>query len=38
MVKSPVWPVLGPPQGMWPDIWPVGEPAVHTPIYQREAQ
>jgi serine/threonine-protein phosphatase 6 regulatory ankyrin repeat subunit B len=33
MAKAPVWPVLGPPQGMWPDIWPVGEPVVHAPIY-----
>ena len=27
------WPVLGPPQGIENDIWPVGEPAVHDPIY-----
>ena len=20
--RTPEWPVLGPPQGMWPDIWP----------------
>jgi ankyrin repeat protein len=33
MSKAPVWPVLGPPQGMWPDIWPVGEPVEHAPIY-----
>jgi hypothetical protein len=33
MAKAPVWPVLGPPQGMWPDIWPVGEPVEHAPIY-----
>ena len=26
MAKSPVWPVLGPPQGVWDDIWPLGEP------------
>ncbi len=26
MPKDPQWPVLGPPQGMWPDIWPLGEP------------
>jgi ankyrin repeat protein len=37
MAREPVWPVLGPPQGMWPDIWPVGEPAVHPPIYTHEA-
>jgi ankyrin repeat protein len=33
MEKSPVWPVLGPPQGVWADIPPLGEPAVHEPIY-----
>jgi ankyrin repeat protein len=33
MPKAPEWPVLGPPQGMWPDIWPVGEPVEHAPIY-----
>jgi len=31
--QSPDWPVLGPPQGIEADIWPVGEPAVHDPIY-----
>ncbi len=33
MASEPTWPVLGPPQGMWPDIWPVGEPVEHPPIY-----
>jgi len=27
------WPVLGPPQGIELDIWPVGESAVHAPTY-----
>jgi uncharacterized protein len=31
--RNPEWPVLGPPQGIDADIWPVGEPAVHDPIY-----
>jgi ankyrin repeat protein len=31
--KEPVWPVLGPPQQVDVDIWPVGEPAVHPPTY-----
>ena len=31
--REPVWPVLGPPQGVWADIWPLGEPRVHEPIY-----
>jgi ankyrin repeat protein len=34
--KDPVWPVLGPPQGVWADIWPIGEPRVHEPIYTHE--
>jgi ankyrin repeat protein len=34
MAKSPVWPVLGPPQGVWDDIWPLGESAVHEPVYK----
>jgi hypothetical protein len=31
--RSPEWPVLGPPQGIDLDIWPIGEPAVHDPVY-----
>jgi len=27
------WPVLGPPQGIDVDIWPIGEPVVHDPVY-----
>jgi ankyrin repeat protein len=34
MARSPVWPVLGPPQGVWDDIWPLGESAVHDPVYK----
>ena len=34
MDRSPQWPVLGPPQGVWEDIWPLGETAVHDPIYK----
>jgi ankyrin repeat protein len=34
MAKSPVWPVLGPPQGVWEDIWPLGESTVHVPVYR----
>ena len=33
MARDPDWPVLGPPQGLWPDIWPVGEPVEHPPVY-----
>ncbi len=35
--ENPVWPVLGPPQGIWPDIWPLGEPVVHAPVYKHDA-
>jgi ankyrin repeat protein len=34
MAHSPVWPVLGPPQGIWEDIYPLGESQVHAPIYR----
>src|SRR4030095_12185220 len=30
---TPNWPILGPPQGIEADIWPVGETAVHAPFY-----
>ena len=33
MDRSPAWPVLGPPQGVWADIWPLGESRVHEPTY-----
>jgi ankyrin repeat protein len=33
--NSPEWPVLGPPQGIWEDIWPLGETRVHDPVYKR---
>jgi ankyrin repeat protein len=34
MAQSPEWPVLGPPQGVWEDIWPLGESTVHAPVYR----
>jgi ankyrin repeat protein len=34
MARSPMWPVLGPPQGVWDDIWPLGESRVHEPVYK----
>jgi ankyrin repeat protein len=37
LAKSPSWPVLGPPQGIWEDIWPLGESRVHEPVYKRNA-
>jgi ankyrin repeat protein len=33
--RNAVWPVLGPPQGVWEDIWPLGESRVHEPVYKR---
>jgi ankyrin repeat protein len=33
MENAPNWPVLGPPQGIWADIWPLGEPRAHDPVY-----
>ncbi len=37
MAKSPSWPVLGPPQGIWEDIWPLGESRAHEPVYKHDA-
>ena len=37
MARSPVWTVLGPPQGIWTDIWPLGESQVHEPVYKPNA-
>jgi ankyrin repeat protein len=37
MTKNPSWPVLGPPQGIWEDIWPLGESRVHEPVYKHDA-
>ncbi len=33
--RNAAWPVLGPPQGIWDDIWPLGESRVHEPVYKR---
>jgi ankyrin repeat protein len=33
LARNPEWPTLGPPQGIEVDIWPIGEPVVHDPIY-----
>jgi ankyrin repeat protein len=33
VARNPEWPVLGPPQGVEMDIWPIGEPVVHAPFY-----
>jgi len=38
MARSPSWPVLGPPQGIWEDIWPLGESRVHEPVYKHDAE
>lgn len=36
LAQNPVWPVLGPPQGIWEDIWPLGESRVHDPVYKHD--
>ena len=36
--RNPVWPVLGPPQGIWEDIWPLGESRVHEPVYKHDVE
>jgi ankyrin repeat protein len=36
LARSPVWPVLGPPQGIWEDIWPLGESRVHEPVFKHD--
>ena len=36
VARNPVWPVLGPPQGIWADIPPLGETRVYEPIYQHD--
>jgi hypothetical protein len=38
MDRSPAWPVLGPPQGVWADIWPLGESRVHEPVYTHSTE
>jgi ankyrin repeat protein len=38
MAENPVWPVLGPPQGVWEDIWPLGETTVHEPVYKHSSR
>ena len=32
--RSPEWPVLGPPQGVEEDIWPLGDERVYEPFYK----
>ena len=35
--RSPVWPVLGPPQGIEADIWPLGDSRVYEPFYKHDS-
>jgi uncharacterized protein len=37
LARSPVWPVLGPPQGIEADIWPLGDSRVYEPFYKHES-
>ncbi|HYR90985.1 MAG TPA: ankyrin repeat domain-containing protein [Terriglobia bacterium] len=34
--RSPVWPVLGPPQGIEADIWPLGDSRVYELFYKHD--
>jgi ankyrin repeat protein len=34
VARNPEWPVLGPPQGVEEDIWPLGDERVYEPIYR----
>jgi ankyrin repeat protein len=34
LARSPDWPVLGPPQGIEEDIWPLGDERVYEPFYK----
>jgi ankyrin repeat protein len=36
VARNPVWPVLGPPQGIEDDIWPVGDSRVYEPFYKHD--
>jgi ankyrin repeat protein len=36
MARSPMWPVLGPPQGIEEDIWPLGDSRVYEPFYKHD--
>jgi ankyrin repeat protein len=36
LARSPVWPVLGPPQGIEEDIWPLGDSREYEPFYKHE--
>jgi ankyrin repeat protein len=34
LARNPEWPVLGPPQGIEEDIWPLGDERVYEPFYK----
>lgn len=36
LTKTPVWPILGPPQGIEEDIWPLGDSKTYEPFYTHE--
>jgi ankyrin repeat protein len=35
--KTPDWPVLGPPQGIEEDIWPLGDSRAYAPFYTHKS-
>lgn len=36
LARSPAWPILGPPQGIEEDIWPLGDSKTYAPFYTHE--
>ena len=37
LAKNPDWPILGPPQGIEEDIWPVGDSRTYAPFYTHKS-
>jgi hypothetical protein len=33
LARNPDWPILGPPQGIEEDIWPLGDSRAYAPFY-----
>jgi hypothetical protein len=36
LIKNPEWPILGPPQGIEEDIWPIGDSREYAPFYTHD--
>jgi serine/threonine-protein phosphatase 6 regulatory ankyrin repeat subunit B len=37
LAKNPDWPILGPPQGIEEDIWPLGDSRAYAPFYTHKS-